>query len=93
MRKSHIGIAFLVGSAAVVLGQAVIAPRSAVAQATPRKWEQFCTFRKAKTTNLPDAMNPDLKEKGIQGWEIVTMTNSFQEGEAFTYYCFKRPVP
>jgi hypothetical protein len=94
MRKPYLAVAFIVGCATGPVMQEVVKERPAVAQAPAgaRKWEQFCTYRINSYDALADKANPDLKEQGLQGWELVSFSIT-NPNPTIAYYCFKRPLP
>jgi hypothetical protein len=92
MKNTGIIFAFALGcSTFVVAGE--IKPRAAAAQNVARKWEQFCTYRSGQADEVSAKMNPDLKQKGLEGWELTTVTITETTTPRVAYYCFKRALP
>jgi hypothetical protein len=109
-----LGLAFVVGgvaapmavkySARVARAAPEMRPASPPA-ASARKWEQFCSphidgSHFAGANDVTAALNPDLKIRGQEGWELVALMpltggNDPKTGTGLTgvVACFRRPVP
>ena len=82
---------------APMANQFVVRPASAAPEGA-RKWEQYCSFQSVrhwpnKAEEYTDPTNADLKQRGLEGWELTSTTAVIGNGYTMGLsYCFKRPI-
>lgn len=90
-------LSLLVGCAGgAMMHDYVVAPARAV-PANVQKWAQFCTPYSGpgyiRAADVAEAINPDLKNRGLEGWELVSAVAFTSQGTASgALYCFRQPL-
>jgi hypothetical protein len=77
---------------------AAAAPAAAAAPGPARKWAQLCIavggHTLVRAEELATTLNPELKVRGAQGWELVSVaTTAFSGGTLGAVACFNQPLP
>jgi hypothetical protein len=96
MKTAHVAIAFSVAATAS-LALVHLGSRAAHAQPKPemRKWEQSCSAQEImfkSDTGIVEKLNPEMRDKGQQGWELASLSVVKTSNGSITYTCFKRPI-
>jgi hypothetical protein len=82
---------------AAPLAEQYVARPAQAAPAGVTKWDQWCTSRSFPYGEFAEALtglNADLKNRGAEGYEIVTMTEvPSNGGNLHMFYCVRRPIP
>jgi hypothetical protein len=92
----YVGLAFVLGCFAAPAAQQLVARPVQAAPEGTRKWEQYCSYFQQPASGISahemaDQLTPELKNRGLEGWELVTVT--IAPGNFAGYaYCFKRPI-
>jgi hypothetical protein len=89
-----LGLAFVLGCfAAPMTQQFVVRP----AQAAPEgvhKWEQYCSVSPGYSVQeATQNANQDLRNRGLEGWEITSTTSANNPNGFVLVTCFRRPLP
>src|SRR5438876_10906466 len=100
MRVSRVSLAvmFALGCAAgPAISAFVVRPAHAV-PANVQKWTQFCApyggHGYLDAADIAGAINPDIKNRGLEGWELVSAV-PIAAGGGYTgsaLYCFRQPL-
>lgn len=92
-------LALTIGCATgAVVRDFVVAPAHAVPPGV-QKWAQFCSpydkhGQYLEAPGVAEAINPDLKNRGLEGWELVSATPMASFGHTSSIlYCFRQPMP
>jgi invasion protein IalB len=92
-----LGFAFVLGCVAAPLAQQYVARPASAAPESARRWEQYCTSQRggmvSNFTDVNDKVNEDLKQRGLEGFELVSVSNDRGGSQLGFVYCFKRPLP
>jgi hypothetical protein len=92
-------LAFVLGCfAGPMANQFVVRPAQAAPEGV-RKWEQYCSYYATSgyitEGDLRSNVNPDLKNRGLEGWELVSAGPLGARSNMDTsgiLYCFRRPI-